>query len=67
MKDAVQKEYALNQIVNALDNVENFWPPVLQITGDEYVVYKVITNWCRVLDLTDNTIQAQGELFYQII
>lgn len=57
-----QKE-ALTKIVNATDNIEDFWPPVLQINGGDYTVYKYTPEWLRAMDLSNTKIKT-GDTSY---
>lgn len=66
LEDQAESTDALNKIVNALDNIQDFWPPVLRFHGDDYAVYKIDTNWLRVLDLTEKTIYAEDSPFFEI-
>lgn len=66
VEDEKESTDALNKIVNALDNIHDFWPPVLRFHGDEYAIYKIDTNWLRVLDLSEKTIYAEDSPFFEI-
>lgn len=57
---------AFDKLTNSLDNLAEFWPPVLQIEGEGYIIYKVKTNWVRTLDLTDKKIISKS-LFNEIV
>lgn len=56
----------LDKIVSASANVHDFWPPVLQIEGDEYIVFKVRPHWLRVLDLSDQRINLPELPFQEL-
>lgn len=57
---------ALDMIVNATENVKEFWPPILQIEGDDYVVYKIVPVWLRILDISKDTIHVKEQMFQEI-
>lgn len=46
--------------------LENFWPPLAQISDDEYVVFAVKPYWMRVLDLKIKTIKVQNLPFTEV-
>jgi nitroimidazol reductase NimA-like FMN-containing flavoprotein (pyridoxamine 5'-phosphate oxidase superfamily) len=54
---------ALDKLAEAVTKVEDFWPPILRIEGDEYQVFKVKVTWVRALDLTTNAIKESGSAF----
>jgi len=66
MEDEKEASESLTKIVNALDNINDFWPPVLRFHGDDYVIYQIETNWLRVLDLSEKTIYAEDSPFFEI-
>jgi uncharacterized pyridoxamine 5'-phosphate oxidase family protein len=58
--DEVDFDQTLSKIVRASMVLKDFWPPVLQIPGDEYIVYKIKPLWVRIFDLTDQTIHKDA-------
>lgn len=54
---------ALNKILKAMDQLENFWPPILRITGEPYTVFSVRPTWLRALDLSDPSYDGIGQPF----
>lgn len=67
INDQGAAEVALDKIVDAAASMENFWPPVLQIKGHDYILYKIVPEWLRVLDLTHKEAVSEDSLFTQII
>lgn len=65
--DQEAAEIALDKIVDAAASLENFWPPVLQIKGHDYILYKIVPEWLRVLDLTHKEAVSEDSLFTQLI
>ena len=57
--DSGESEIALDKIVNSAQNIENFWPPILSITGGEYEIFRLKLDWIRVLDLSDLMIKEE--------
>ena len=43
----------LDKIAGATNAFEEFWPPVLSITDEEYVVFRIKTKWLRAFDVSD--------------
>lgn len=67
IKDQVEIDATLDKLVESLGRLESFWPPVLRITGDGYIVFKIIPTWIRALDLTSKTIHAGDTPFTEIL
>jgi nitroimidazol reductase NimA-like FMN-containing flavoprotein (pyridoxamine 5'-phosphate oxidase superfamily) len=53
-RELKDEEYsrAMNKILKAMENIENFWPPILRITGENYTAFAVKPAWIRALDLS---------------
>ena len=56
----------LGRIKKAPEHLKNFWWPILSINKGEFIVFKVSTEWLRVLDLTGKNIKEEGDPFYTI-
>jgi hypothetical protein len=54
------------KIAKSVSVLENFWPPLAQISDDEYVVFAVKPYWMRVLDLKVKTIKVQNLPFTEV-
>ncbi len=54
---------ALEKIVQSATSLEDFWPPILQIKGHDYQVFKVHLTWMRALDLTSAHISETESMF----
>lgn len=67
VKDEDEVNKCLDNLTMSVSNMDDFWPPVLRITGDEYIVFKINVTWLRVLSLSDVTINSKGDHFVQII
>ena len=58
----------INEILDKLvSHVGDFWPPVLRLKGEGYVIYKIATKWLRALDLSQLTIVAPQPPFTEIV
>ncbi len=54
------------KIAKSVSVLESFWPPLAQISDDEYVVFAVKPYWMRVLDLKIKTIKVQNLPFTEV-
>ncbi len=57
---------AIEKLAESATELPNFWPPLLRLVKENYVVFKVIPKSIRALDLTDNTITSAQPLFTNI-
>lgn len=64
--DEAEALEAVDKIANAAIGLTNFWPPVLQIKGHDYVVYKVTLKWLRTRSLMDKTIVEKESKFEEV-
>lgn len=53
-----QKLKVIDKLAESASMKKDFWPPLLRIRGENYVVFKIIPNWLRKLDLTNNSISS---------
>jgi len=60
-------EKILDSLSKSTAEIENFWHPVLRITEDDYIVFKLTPNWMQKLDLNNTTIHTDNNMFTQII
>ncbi|PIR64631.1 MAG: hypothetical protein COU63_01265 [Candidatus Pacebacteria bacterium CG10_big_fil_rev_8_21_14_0_10_36_11] len=66
INDPAELNTALDKIVESSATHEDFWPPVLQISGHDYAVYKIKLSWLRALDLTSPYLVENKSLFTEI-
>lgn len=59
-------DLTLDKLANSTTKAKDFWPPLLNIDGDSYSVYKIKLSWARVLDIRNLTIGSDHSLFTQI-
>lgn len=59
-------EEVVDKIASAAATLDDFWPPVLQIKGHEYSVYKVKINWLHALDLSSRNLVEKTSLFTEV-
>lgn len=64
--DTDQLQIILTQLATAVTRINHFWPPVLQISGDEYIVFRACPTWLRVLDLSNQSILSGDTPFMEI-
>ncbi|MBP9690631.1 pyridoxamine 5'-phosphate oxidase family protein [Candidatus Woesebacteria bacterium] len=51
-------ERTLEKLAMSAVNIENFWPPVLQLDPDEYIIFKIKTTQMQVIPLESDTISS---------
>lgn len=56
----------LSAIAASNEKLNDFWPPLVRISDDEYVVFEIKPTWLRVLDLKSNTIKALDTSYKEI-
>ena len=66
VKDEAATSSILDQLAKAASNLAGFWPPVLRIEGEGYIVFQLKPTWMRALDLSSNTILAGDNPFIEI-
>lgn len=57
------------KIIDGLASVTttlDFWPPILQVTGDGYAAYSIKLDWLRVMELSNQKIHPTST-FTQLI
>ncbi len=59
-------DQAMNSILKTIDQLENFWPPILRITGTNYTAYAVKPTWLRALDLSDPSYDGTDTPFSEV-
>lgn len=75
----VQADGVASEIVNEQDKLaiidklaessmkgQDFWPPLLRIGGQDYIVFKIKPNWLRKLDLKRDTMTQVDPPFTDI-
>lgn len=61
LTDKTEIEEGINKLVDVAASIDDFWPPLVQITGHDYVVYRGKLTWLRALDLTSpNMVELQS-------
>lgn len=53
-----EAEEILDRIISSTLNIDDFWPPVLHTEEDPYMIFKITTNWLRVMDLSNSNIST---------
>jgi general stress protein 26 len=64
--DGEKAEEIVEKLADAAAGLDEFWPPVLQIKGHEYAVYKVKFDWLHALDLTSTNLVEKESLFTEV-
>lgn len=64
--DTELKLATIDNLAESAGKKDDFWPPLLRIKGENYVVFKIIPNWIRKLDLVQNTMTQIDSPFTEI-
>lgn len=64
--DPEKAEKIVEKLADSAAGLEDFWPPVLQIKGHEYAVYKTKITWLHALDLTSTSLVEKQSLFSEV-
>ena len=63
VSDQDESARILNDLAKVGAGIDNFWPPLLHMGDEEYLVYRVKTDWVRVLDLRSSIINEPKSIF----
>lgn len=64
--DPLQVPILLDKLVESLGRIEDFWPPVLRMEGESYIIFEITPTWVRALDLSSQTIVSGDNPFTEI-
>ena len=64
--DGERVEVIVDKLADSAVGLDDFWPPVLQIKGHDYAVYKVKFDWLHALDLTSTNLVEKESLFTEV-
>jgi nitroimidazol reductase NimA-like FMN-containing flavoprotein (pyridoxamine 5'-phosphate oxidase superfamily) len=64
--DAKEREWLQNEFAKAVTSHPDFWPPLLQIASEQYVMFKITPTWMRALDLSHDTVSLNASPFCEI-
>jgi len=67
LTDDMEKPQAMDRLAEAAAKDDDFWPPLLRLDGDDYVVFKATPVWLRALDLATKEVHDSGPPFTEII
>lgn len=56
-------DIALDKLTDSTSKLQEFWPPLLGIWKNDYLVFKVKLNWLRVLDHSHTHIKEKKPAF----
>jgi general stress protein 26 len=65
-KDLEKAERIVEKLADSAAGLDDFWPPVLQIKGHDYSVYKTKITWLHALDLTSTSLVENQSLFSEV-
>ncbi|MBI2414518.1 pyridoxamine 5'-phosphate oxidase family protein [candidate division WWE3 bacterium] len=53
----------INEIVESLKLLGEFWPPLLSFSESDYILFKIKPNWLRALNIKDQKIATEKPSF----
>lgn len=56
----------IDRLAESVMKGQNFWPPLLRIGGQDYIVFKIKPTWIRKLDLKRDTMTQMESPFTDI-
>lgn len=56
IRDEHEKLAMVDKLAESASKEKDFWPPLLRIKGNDYIVFKITPTWMRQLDMKQNTI-----------
>jgi len=66
VSDPSQKLAIIDKLAESAAKGPDFWPPLLRIGGEAYIVFKVTPHWLRKLDLKQDTMTQVDSPFEEI-
>lgn len=64
--DPLKIEDIIDKLASSAAGLNDFWPPILQMTGHDYVVFKVKLTWLHALDLTSTSLVENQSMFSEV-
>lgn len=61
--DAAEVDKQMDNLVEETSHLPNFWPPLLGIWKNDYILFKVKINLLRVLDLSEPHLKEKAPKF----
>ncbi|MFH1047099.1 MAG: pyridoxamine 5'-phosphate oxidase family protein [Patescibacteria group bacterium] len=65
--DVALREKMLSEVARAGAGIEDIWPPIMHIGNSDYILFRVVPEFIRGLDLRDQHIAADEPPFIQIM
>lgn len=67
LTDEKEIDDTINELIAKAATVHKFWPPVLRLHDEDYIIFKGKPNSLKAFDPTSVKISVEGELFTQLI
>jgi nitroimidazol reductase NimA-like FMN-containing flavoprotein (pyridoxamine 5'-phosphate oxidase superfamily) len=64
--DPVSMADKVDKLVESLSHLEGFWPPVIQVGGEGYIVFEITPTWIRALNLSSKNILSGDNPFTEV-
>ena len=66
VEDEAKKSWVVDAFADAATRDSNFWAPIFRIKRGDYMIFKIVPTWMRVLDLTHSTVRQKESPFTEI-
>lgn len=63
LTDEAEADAVLDKITISLSRYHDFWPPVAGLWGQDYVLFKVKTDWVKAMDLSKISLKEPNSPF----
>ena len=66
IQDSQEIDKALEVLAKSAVDIGDFWPPIIQIKGSDYAIFKLIPNWVRALDASSKKVNVDDSLLSMV-
>ena len=66
VKDPAEITRIFDLLTASVGRLKEFWPPLLRVEGDSYIIFAITPTWARSLDLSSSTIMSGDNPFTEI-
>lgn len=67
VEDEAERAELFARLAEAGGKAKDFWPPILRIEAGDYLLFRIVPSWLRVLDLEGQHINEEEMPFTEII
>ncbi len=66
VEDPSEIARVFDMLTASVGRLKEFWPPLLRVEGDSYIIFAITPTWARSLDLSSSTIMSGDNPFTEI-